>query len=135
METTIFNLTNCPACNAKLILIQNNYFDNEHQKFKYLRCDNCSISFAQRYFSKRLGKFNTLKNKVNRKYYILFHIKVNGTNKYIFYLDNYRAHEFRLNGDYNVIKANEFEHYKINNENYLLICNYICKTITNIIFA
>lgn len=135
METTIFNLANCPACNTKLMLHSYNYLDNDHEKFKYLICNNCNISFATRYFSEELGNIDTLKDKINGKYYILFNIKINGTSKYIFYLDNYRSYEFRINDYYNVIDSNEFEHYEINNENYLLICNYICKMLKNIIFV
>lgn len=134
METTIFNLTNCPACNTKLMLGPG-YFDDNREKFKYLQCNSCNISFAQRYFSEELGNIDNLKDKINKKYYVLFHIKINGTSKYIFYLDNYRAYEFRLNDYYKIINNDEFEYYEINNENYLLICNYICKVLKNIIFA
>lgn len=135
METTIFNLTNCPACNAKLMLSPYNYLDNIFEKYKYLECNNCNIFFTQRYFSEELGTFNTLKDKLKRSYFTLLLIKISEDVECFFYLDNYKAYEFRLSNDFSFIRDDEFEHYKINNENYLLICNYICKTINNIIFA
>lgn len=103
-----------------------NYLDEKREKFKYLRCNSCNISFAQRYFSKELGNIDTLKNKINGKHYMLLHIKINGVARYIFYLDDYyKAYKFRLNDYYKIINNDEFEHYEINNANYLLICNYM----------